>query len=83
MIRSLLKKIRLIFTIVLKDINGKLNKEIYRSRKMLLQKSKQFKVSTNKSKFDQFLWFIENYFPQKKGRGFKKNSLWIFCKLKL
>ena len=33
----------------------------------------QFNKSTNKSKLDQVLWFIENYLPQKKDRGIKKN----------
>ncbi len=32
----------------------------------------QFNKSTNKSKLDQVLWFIENYLPQKKDRGVKK-----------
>ena len=36
---------------------------------MFPRKSKQFKASTNKSKLDQFLWFVENYLPQKKGQG--------------
>ena len=35
---------------------------------MFLEKSKQFNTSTNKSKLDQVLWFIENYLPQKKNR---------------
>ena len=39
---------------------------------MLEEKSKQFKVSANKSKLDHVLWFIENYLPQKKNRGFQK-----------
>ena len=39
---------------------------------MFKEKSKQFKVSPNKSKLDQFLWFIENYLPQKKDRGVQK-----------
>mgnify|MGYP003352262885 CR=1 FL=1 len=39
---------------------------------MFKEKSKQFKISPNKSKLDQALWFIETYFPQKKDRGFKK-----------
>ena len=39
---------------------------------MFQDKSKQFKDSLNKSKLDQFLWFVENYLPQKKERGVKK-----------
>ena len=39
---------------------------------MFKKKYKQFNNSTNKSKLDQVLWFIENYFPQKKDRGEKK-----------
>ena len=39
---------------------------------MFKEKSKQFKVSPNKSKLDQVLWFIENYLPQKKNRGVQK-----------
>ena len=36
------------------------------------KKYKQFKSSPNKSNLDQVLWFIENYFPQKKNRGVQK-----------
>ena len=39
---------------------------------MFKEKSKQFKVSPNKSKLDKILWFIENYLPQKKDRGVQK-----------
>ena len=39
---------------------------------MFQVKSKQFNDSTNKSKLDQFLWFVENYLPQKKERGAPK-----------
>ena len=39
---------------------------------MLKKKYKQFNNSPNKSKLDQVLWFIENYLPQKKDRGFQK-----------
>ncbi len=39
---------------------------------MFKKKYKQFNHSTNKSKLDQVLWFIENYLPQKKDRGVKK-----------
>ena len=40
---------------------------------MFKKKNKQIKTSTNKSNLDQVLWFIENYLPQKKDRGVKKN----------
>ena len=40
---------------------------------MFKKKYKQFNNSPNKSKLDQVLWFIENYLPQKKDRGLKKN----------
>ena len=39
---------------------------------MFIKKYKQFNNSTNKSKLDQVLWFIENYLPQKKNRGVQK-----------
>ena len=39
---------------------------------MFKKKYKQFNNSTNKSKLDQVLWFIENYLPQKKYRGVQK-----------
>ena len=39
---------------------------------MFKEKNKQIKISPNKSNLDQVLWFIENYLPQKKGRGVKK-----------
>ena len=35
---------------------------------MFKEKQKQFKSSHNKSNLDQFLWFIENYLPQKKDK---------------
>ena len=35
---------------------------------MFKKKYNQFNNSTNKSKLDQVLWFIENYLPQKKNR---------------
>ena len=41
---------------------------------MFKEKSKQIKHSQNKSKLDQVLWFIENYLPQKKGRGVQKKQ---------
>ena len=41
---------------------------------MFKKKYKQFDNSTNKSKLDQVLWFIENYLPQKKDRGVQKKS---------
>ena len=40
---------------------------------MFKKKKKQIKTSPNKSNLDQVLWFIENYLPQKKDRGVKKN----------
>ena len=39
---------------------------------MFKKKNKQIKTAPNKSNLDQVLWFIENYFPQKKDRGEKK-----------
>ena len=39
---------------------------------MFREKHKQFKDLSNKSKLDKVLWFIENYFPQKKDRGVQK-----------
>jgi len=39
---------------------------------MFKKKNKQIKNSPNKSNLDQVLWFIENYLPQKKDRGFQK-----------
>ena len=39
---------------------------------MFKQKNKQIKTSPNKSNLDHFLWFIENYLPQKKDRGVQK-----------
>ena len=39
---------------------------------MFKKKNKQIKTSPKKSNLDQVLWFIENYFPQKKDRGVKK-----------
>ena len=39
---------------------------------MFKKKNKQIKTAPNKSNFDQVLWFIENYLPQKKDRGVKK-----------
>ena len=40
---------------------------------MFKKKYNQFNNSTNKTKLEQVLWFIENYLPQKKDRGFQKN----------
>ena len=40
---------------------------------MFKNKYKQIKTSPNKSNLDQVLWFIENFLPQKKSRGFQKN----------
>ena len=39
---------------------------------MFKKKHKRFNNLPNKSKLDQVLWFIENYLPQKKNRGFQK-----------
>ena len=39
---------------------------------MFKRKYKQFNDSPNKSKLDKFLWFIENYLPQKKDRDVQK-----------
>ena len=39
---------------------------------MFKKKYKQSYDSPSKSKFDPFLWFIENYLPQKKDRGVQK-----------
>ena len=39
---------------------------------MFKKKYNQFNNSTNKSKLDKVLWFIENYLPRKKGRGVQK-----------
>ncbi len=36
---------------------------------MFLGKSRQLKVSSKKSKLDHFLWFVENYLPQKNQRA--------------
>ena len=40
---------------------------------MFKKKYNQFYNSTNKSKLDKVLWFIENYLPQKKDRVVQKN----------
>ena len=39
---------------------------------MFKKKYKQFKVSTNKSRLDQVLWFIENYLPQNNSQSVQK-----------
>ena len=39
---------------------------------MFKKKYNEFNNSTNKSKLDQILWFIENYLPQKKDRVVQK-----------
>ena len=39
---------------------------------MFKKKYNQLNNSTNKSKLDKVLWFIENYLPQKKDRGVQK-----------
>ena len=43
---------------------------------MFQKKYKQPNNSTDKSKLDQILWFIENYLPQKKDRGVQ-NKLYM------
>jgi len=40
---------------------------------MFKEKYKQIKNSHKKSNLDQVLWFIENFFPQKKNRNLQKN----------
>ena len=40
---------------------------------MFKNKYNQLNNTTNKSKLDQVLWFIENYLPQKRDRGVQKN----------
>ncbi len=39
---------------------------------MFKKKNKQIRISPNKSKLDQVLWFIENFLPQKKNQGVQK-----------
>ena len=39
---------------------------------MFKKKYKESNNVSNKSRLDQILWFIENYFPQKKDRGVQK-----------
>ena len=39
---------------------------------MFKKKFKQFRVSPNKGKLDQVLWFLENYLPQKKDQDIQK-----------
>ncbi|MBO8234129.1 hypothetical protein HA151_06320 [Prochlorococcus marinus XMU1419] len=39
---------------------------------MFKKKNKKIKTAPNKSNLEQVLWFIENYFPQKKDRGVQK-----------
>ena len=41
---------------------------------MFKKKNKQIKTAPNKSNLEQVLWFIENYLPQKKDRGFQKKN---------
>ena len=41
---------------------------------MFKKKYKRLNNSSNKSRLDQVLWFIENYLPQKKDRGFQKKN---------
>ena len=42
---------------------------------MFKKKHKRFNNLPNKSNLDQILWFIENYLPQKKNRGFQKEVI--------
>ena len=39
---------------------------------MFKKKNKRIKILPNKSNLDQFLWFIENYLPQKNDRSVQK-----------
>ena len=39
---------------------------------MFKKKNKKIKTASNKSNLEQVLWFIENYFPQKKDRVVQK-----------
>ena len=39
---------------------------------MFLEKSNKSKTYQKKSTIDQLLWFVENYFPQKKHRSSRK-----------
>ena len=41
---------------------------------MFKKKYKEIDDTSNKSKLDQVLWFIENYLPQKKARKLKKKT---------
>ena len=50
---------------------------------MFNKKYKKLNNSYNKSKLDQVLWFIENYLPQKKGRGLNKNFFIFICGINL
>ena len=54
-------------------MNGKFNLGIKRQIKMFKKKYKKFNNSPKQSKLNQFLWFIENYLPQKKDRVVQKN----------
>ena len=59
----------MLLLLIIKYINGKFNLGIMRLIKMFKKKYNQFNNSTNKSKLNQVLWFIENYLPQKKDQG--------------
>ena len=50
---------------------------------MFEEKSKQFRVSPNKSKLDQILWVLEKYLPQKKNRGFPKKTFMNNLKIEI
>ena len=43
---------------------------------MFKKKYKQFNKSTNKSKLDQVLWFVQNYLPRKKDRDLQKKFVY-------
>ena len=45
---------------------------------MFKKKYNQSNNSTNKSKLDQLLWFIENYLPQKKDQGIQKKNIHMY-----
>ncbi len=60
------------YAIAIKYIDGKFDSEITIKEEMFLGKSKLLKLSPKKSKLDHFLWFVENYLPQKKDRATRK-----------
>jgi len=50
---------------------------------MFKKRNKQIKTAPNKLNLEQVLWFIENYLPQKKDLGLRKNCIWIIQKERL